>query len=94
MKGDFLVELGTEELPPKALLTLSNAFTSGVADGFKAANLHFEEVRSYAAPRRLAIIIKALDTQTPDAEVVATTSASGVCVSSAFMMIARRLGAA
>ncbi len=71
MKGDFLVELGTEELPPKALLTLSNAFTSGVADGFKAANLHFEEVRSYAAPRRLAIIIKALDTQTPDAEVVA-----------------------
>jgi glycyl-tRNA synthetase beta chain len=71
MKGDFLVELGTEELPPKALLALSNAFTAGVVDGFKAANLDFEEVRSYAAPRRLAIIIKALDTQTPDAEVVA-----------------------
>ena len=62
MKGDFLIELGTEELPPKALLPLSNAFTSGVVDGFKAANLDFGEVRSYAAPRRLAIVIKDLDT--------------------------------
>lgn len=70
MKGDFLIELGTEELPPKALLPLSNAFTSGVVDGFKAANLDFGEVRSYAAPRRLAIVIKDLDTQTPDAEIV------------------------
>jgi len=71
MKGDFLVELGTEELPPKALLALSNAFTTGVADGFKAASLQFDEVRSYCAPRRLAIVIKGLDTQTPDAEIVA-----------------------
>lgn len=70
MKGDFLIELGTEELPPKALLPLSNAFTSGVVDGFKAANLDFGEVRSYAAPRRLAIVIKDLDTQTPNAEIV------------------------
>lgn len=63
---DFLVELGTEELPPKALLTLSNAFTLGVVDGLKEANISFGEVKSYAAPRRLAIHISGLGTQQPD----------------------------
>jgi glycyl-tRNA synthetase beta chain len=63
---DFLVELGTEELPPKALLTLSNAFTQGVVDGLKEANIPFGEVKSYAAPRRLAIHISGLGTQQPD----------------------------
>jgi glycyl-tRNA synthetase beta chain len=70
MSADFLVELGTEELPPKALLALSNAFTSGIVDGFKAANLSFVEVISYAAPRRLAVVIKGLDVQAPDSEIV------------------------
>ncbi len=71
MRGDFLVELGTEELPPKALLALSNAFTKGIVNGFKAANLSFGEVTSYAAPRRLAVVIKGLDVQAPDSEIVA-----------------------
>ena len=71
MSADFLVELGTEELPPKALLALSNAFTSGIVEGFKAANLSFHKVTSYAAPRRLAVVIKGLDVQAPDSEVVA-----------------------
>ncbi len=71
MSADFLVELGTEELPPKALLALSKAFTSGIVDGFKAEKLSFGEVTSYAAPRRLAVVINALDTQAPDAQLVA-----------------------
>lgn len=70
MSADFLVELGTEELPPKALLSLSNAFTAGIVDGFKSHDLSFGDVISYAAPRRLTVIIKGLDIQAPNAEVV------------------------
>ena len=63
---DLLVELGTEELPPKALKKLSTAFTAGVKDGLTKAELSFGEVHSYAAPRRLAILIKGLAVGTPD----------------------------
>ena len=70
MSADFLFELGTEELPPKALMRLSEAFTAGVVSGFKAHQLCFDEVSSYAAPRRLAVMIRGLDRQAPDAEVV------------------------
>ena len=57
---DFLVELGTEELPPTALKSLSDAFTTGVEAGLKEAGLSHGNVVSYAAPRRLAITIEAL----------------------------------
>lgn len=63
---DFLVELGTEELPPKALSKLSNAFTSGVVEGLKKAGLEHGEVESFASPRRLAILIKDLAEGQPD----------------------------
>lgn len=55
---DFLVEIGTEELPPKALKTLSEAFTSGIQDGLKEAGLAAAEIIPYAAPRRLAVRIR------------------------------------
>lgn len=71
MSADFLVELGTEELPPKVLTKLSEAFTNGIVEGFKSENLSFGEVVSYAAPRRLAVVIKGLDLQAPDSELVA-----------------------
>lgn len=67
--ADLLIELGTEELPPKALLRLSNAFGKGVEDGLKEANIAFEKVELYSAPRRLAIIIKALADSQPDQDV-------------------------
>ncbi|HLD68623.1 MAG TPA: hypothetical protein VJA19_21600, partial [Pseudomonas sp.] len=38
---DFLVELGTEELPPKALKTLGDAFLGGIEKGLKAAGLAY-----------------------------------------------------
>jgi len=71
MSTDFLVEIGTEELPPKALLTLSTAFRDEILSQLNAAQLTFGEVQTFAAPRRLAVIIKALDEQTPIKEVVA-----------------------
>jgi glycyl-tRNA synthetase beta chain len=63
---DFLVELGTEELPPKALKNLSNAFNQGIIDGLNNAQLSFDSYESFAAPRRLALLIKGLDTAQPD----------------------------
>ncbi|HHJ80510.1 MAG TPA: glycine--tRNA ligase subunit beta, partial [Candidatus Tenderia electrophaga] len=68
-RRDFLVELGTEELPPKALSRLSAAFTKGVVDGLKEAGLKHLEVHSYAAPRRLAIMIEALQEAQADKQV-------------------------
>ncbi|OPA96940.1 glycine--tRNA ligase subunit beta [Pseudomonas fluorescens] len=63
---DFLVELGTEELPPKALNTLADAFLAGIEKGLLAAGLKFEAKKVYAAPRRLAVLLTALETQQPD----------------------------
>ena len=71
MKADLLFELGTEELPPKALMSLSNALVEGIQKGLGENKLNFNEVQSFAAPRRLAVIIKDLDVRTPDTEVVA-----------------------
>jgi len=68
-RQDFLVELGTEELPPKALKQLSAAFTQGIIDRLTKANLNFGEVKSYAAPRRLAVHIGQLDLQQPDQQI-------------------------
>ncbi|UUD62326.1 glycine--tRNA ligase subunit beta [Pseudomonas seleniipraecipitans] len=63
---DFLVELGTEELPPKALKNLGDAFLAGVEKGLKAAGLSYTSARTYAAPRRLAVLVEQLATQQPD----------------------------
>ncbi|HEY5102884.1 MAG TPA: glycine--tRNA ligase subunit beta [Steroidobacteraceae bacterium] len=57
---DFLVELGTEELPPKALLDLSQAFATGVTAGLLQAGLPHGPVQSFATPRRLAVWVKRL----------------------------------
>ncbi|QXI38530.1 glycine--tRNA ligase subunit beta [Pseudomonas xantholysinigenes] len=63
---DFLVELGTEELPPKALATLGDAFLAGIEKGLQAAGLNYSGKQVYAAPRRLAVLIRQLDVQQPD----------------------------
>ena len=70
MSADFLIELGTEELPPKSLKKLSNAFTDGIIKGLKDQGLSFKSYQSFAAPRRLAVIVSELDRQTPDRDIV------------------------
>lgn len=65
-KRDLLIEIGTEELPPKALLKLSTAFTAGITDGLKQADLDFGSVEPFAAPRRLAVLVKQLDATQAD----------------------------
>jgi len=63
---DFLFELGTEELPPTALKTLSTALGESLETQLKAAQLAFESVELYAAPRRLGFLVKQLSAQQPD----------------------------
>jgi len=66
---DLLIELGTEELPPKALKKLSMAFTGGIVDALQKAGFEINEVESFATPRRLAVLIKSLAASQPDREV-------------------------
>ncbi|MCZ8130942.1 MAG: glycine--tRNA ligase subunit beta [Steroidobacteraceae bacterium] len=66
---DFLVEIGTEELPPKSLPALSQAFTDGVVAGLAAAGVKHGAVQPYAAPRRLAVLVKKVAERQPDQEI-------------------------
>ena len=63
---DFLVEIGTEELPPKALLDLSQAFLALLQAGLLQAGLGHGEMRSFATPRRLAVWVKRLAARQPE----------------------------
>ena len=63
---DFLVEIGTEELPPNSLLTLATAFADGIARGLAEAGLSHKAVEKYATPRRLAVRVRKLAERQPD----------------------------
>jgi glycyl-tRNA synthetase beta chain len=63
---DFFVEIGTEELPPKALKTLATAFADNITEELAKQNLSHCEVHWYAAPRRLAVRVNQLALQQQD----------------------------
>jgi len=66
VRRDFLVEIGTEELPPKALRSLSEAFVAGVTAGLEKAQLQHAGVTGFATPRRLAVLVKRLAAAQPE----------------------------
>lgn len=68
-RADFLVELGTEELPPKSLLALSEAFRAGLLARLAALGLAHGKVESYATPRRLAVWVRRLAAAQPAQQV-------------------------
>ncbi|HEI8463049.1 TPA: glycine--tRNA ligase subunit beta [Morganella morganii] len=65
----FLTEIGTEELPPKALRSLAESFAANLTAELAAANLTHGDVSWYAAPRRLAVKIAGLAESAADREV-------------------------
>ncbi|QIZ52997.1 glycine--tRNA ligase subunit beta [Dickeya zeae] len=65
----FLVEIGTEELPPKALRTLAESFAANFTAELDAAGLGYQSVGWFAAPRRLALKVAGLSASQPDREV-------------------------
>ncbi len=77
---DLLIEIGTEELPPKALNKLSDAFAEGVVAGLKDAGVAYESFVAFASPRRLAVKVNKLDQKQPDRE----TERRGPAVQAAF----------
>jgi len=68
-RADFLVEIGTEELPPKALPALAQAFHDGLAARLAEARLGYGEIESFATPRRLAAKVHRLETRQADQQV-------------------------
>ena len=77
---NFLVEIGTEELPPKALKTLATSFADNVEAELNQAGLTFDKIEWFAAPRRLAVKVLNLTTQQPSKEI----EKRGPAVSAAF----------
>lgn len=68
--ADFLVEVGTEELPPKALKSLMDAFGSGITALLDENRLGHGEVQVYATPRRLAVLVDDLASSQEDREIL------------------------
>ena len=66
---DLLVEIGTEELPPKSLKRLSNAFAGAISDGLAKASLSHQGISEFATPRRLAVLVRQLEQCQPDKSV-------------------------
>ena len=64
--ADLLIELGTEELPPKALLGLSTHFHQEILRGLADAGITHGVSRAFATPRRLAVLIDAVPARQPD----------------------------
>lgn len=79
--NDFLVEIGTEELPPRALKELIGSFGESIRKGVQHAGLAYKgEIQVFASPRRLAVRIESLDARSVDEK----TRSLGPAVSQAF----------
>lgn len=77
---NLIIELGTEELPPKSLRTLAEAFRDGIKAQLEKADIAFESIEFLASPRRLAVSVKALATGQQDKII----EKRGPAISSAF----------
>ena len=62
----ILFELGCEELPPKSLKTLRDALQTSVTEQLNEADISFESIKPFAAPRRLALQIQGISDKQPD----------------------------
>ncbi len=67
--ADFLVEIQTEELPPKTLNLLAKSFLQEIETRLQKANLHFSHAQVFATPRRLAVLVNDLSSEQPSTSV-------------------------
>jgi glycyl-tRNA synthetase beta chain len=63
--ADLLVEIGSEELPPRSLRELGEAFAAGIRTGLAEAGLGHGELAWFATPRRLAVLVRAVPAAQP-----------------------------
>lgn len=66
MLYDFLFEIGVEELPSGSVQTLAQALTTHFLEGLAEAHIHHGAVRSFATPRRLAVLVRDVSSQQPE----------------------------
>ena len=66
---DYLIEIGTEELPPKALASLSKAFSGEILAGLKRLELGHGDAESFATPRRLALRVESIQEAQSDKQI-------------------------
>lgn len=66
IQTDLLIEIGMEELPPKALVNLRDAFKSSVTKQLHNYGIQHHAVKSFATPRRLALLISEISKRQPD----------------------------
>lgn len=66
---DLLIEIGTEELPPKSLERLSEAFLDGICRGLEEQNLAYRAASPFATPRRLAVLVRGVELMQADQNV-------------------------
>lgn len=68
-KRDFLVEIGTEELPPRSLFAMTEAFADGLQRELDNAGLRHGRARWFATPRRMAVLIEGVAEHQPNQEI-------------------------
>jgi glycyl-tRNA synthetase beta chain len=68
-RHDFLVEIGAEEMPPKSLAALGEAFRNGIVAGLEAAGLSHGATEAWYTPRRLAVGVQKLLDRQPEQRV-------------------------
>ena len=66
MQNNLIIEIGTEELPPKSLRKLAETFHANIVEGLSKVSLNFDSSKWYASPKRLAVLIEQLDAQQED----------------------------
>ncbi len=66
MQNHFLLELGTEELPPKLLRNLSAQLLNNLTAQLKQHHLDYNNIQSFATPRRLAVLVSGLPDKQAD----------------------------
>ena len=69
IKHDLLIEIGTEELPPKALKRLATSFADEIHEGLDKQELEHDSYQWFASPRRLAVLVSNLVSEQEDREV-------------------------
>jgi len=69
MSSNCLIEIGTEELPPRALKSLSRDFADLVQKGLASAELDSQAVEVFATPRRLALLLRDVPPQQADRQI-------------------------
>lgn len=68
--ADLLIEIHTGELPPKKLLTLSDAFLTGITERLSALQFTFKNAHAFATPRRLAVLLESVSSEQPLQETI------------------------